>query len=232
MEKAMSAVEAFVQTARREAREKRAKVFRETFSVGPSTRILDLGSEDGAAIAAVLAGTGAQPSNIYIADINAERVQQGHRRYGFSPIAIPAAGTLPFEDGYFDIVYCSSVIEHVTLPKDQIWLEQSDEEFERRARTSQRQFANEIRRLGRGYYVQTPDRWFPIESHTWLPLVGYMPRTWQKRVIEKTNRYWVKKTNPDWCLLSAKEMQEFFPDATIRHERFMGLSKSIMAIKS
>ena len=47
-----------------------------------------------------------------------------------------AAG-LPFADGEFDLVYCSSVIEHVPPA--------------RRAA-----FAAELRRVGRGWYVQTP----------------------------------------------------------------------------
>jgi hypothetical protein len=230
----MSAVEALVQTARQEAREKRARAFREMFTVGPTTRILDLGSADGSAIAAVLAGTGAQPNNIFIADSDPALVGEGQRRFGFTPVTIPTSGRLPFDDGYFDIVYCSSVIERVTAaPGDETWYDRtSDIEFERRARAGQRQFANEIRRLAKSYFVQTPNKWFPLESHTWLPFVGYLPRTQLLRVVAWTNRYWIKRTQAEWFLLTAADMQELFPDAVIRRERFMGLTKSIMAMKA
>lgn len=227
----MNGVEALVQGARQQARAKRAGVFREAFDIGPSTRILDIGSENGSAIASVIAGTRAQPQNVYIADIEEQRVQEGKRRYGFVPVTIPESGALPFEDGFFDIVYCSSVIEHVTVSKVETWSITSTAEFRGRALARQREFAQEIRRLGKCYYVQTPNKWFPIESHTWLPLVGFLPRPLQIRVIGVSNRYWVKRTTPDWYLLTAREMRELFPDAEIRAERMFGFTKSIMAIK-
>lgn len=227
----MSGIEALVQTARQQAREKRAHLFREMFEIRPITRILDIGSEDGSAIAEVLRGTHAQPKNVYIADIDAARVEEGRARFGFMPVVIPESGRLPFEDGFFDVVYCSSVIEHATVPKEEVWSVRSSTEFRRRARSNQRQLADEIRRIGKAYYVQTPDKWFPIESHTWLPFIGYVPRTLQMRVITVSNRYWVKRTSPDWYLLTVREMRALFPEAEIRRERFLGLPKSIMAIR-
>ncbi|MBI3899619.1 MAG: methyltransferase domain-containing protein [Gammaproteobacteria bacterium] len=228
----MSAVQSMVQAARRQARAKRASVFREAFTLSSTTRILDIGSEDGSAVAAMLAGTGAQPNNVYIADSDLGRLEEGHRRFGFVPVEMPESGRLPFEDRFFDIVYCSSVIEHVTVPKSEVWAMHDGQEFQKRAHRRQRQFANEIRRLGKQYYVQTPDKWFPVESHTWLPFVGYLPRSMQLKVLALSNRYWIKRTTPAWNLLGTSDMRELFPDAEIRRERFMGLSKSIMAIKS
>jgi len=52
---------------------------------------------------------------------------------------------LPFRDGSFDIVFSNSVIEHISSPEDQ------------------QRFADEVRRTGRAYWVQTPDYRFPIE---------------------------------------------------------------------
>ncbi len=62
-----------------------------------------------------------------------------------------ATERLPFEDGAFDLAYSSSVVEHVAP--------------EQRAA-----FAAEVRRVARGWYVQTPARSFPIEPHALLPL--------------------------------------------------------------
>ena len=72
------------------------------------------------------------------------------------------------------------------------------------------------------YFVQTPNKWFPIESHTWLPFVGFVPRAAQLATIAVSNRFWIKRTSPDWHLLTAREMRTLFPDAEIRRERFLG----------
>jgi SAM-dependent methyltransferase len=227
----MSALHTLVERLRARARGARAAVFQREFSIGPNTRILDIGSEDGSAIARVLAGTDFRPSNVYIADIDAKRVEAGQHRYGFVPVPIPESGALAYPDRFFDIVYCSSVIEHVTVPKAEIWRARGASEFRRRSEQRQRAFAAEIRRLGKAYFVQTPNKWFPIESHTWLPLVGFAPRPLQLATIAATNRFWIKSTNPDWHLLTAREMAELFPDAEIHRERFLGLTKSLMAIR-
>jgi 2-polyprenyl-3-methyl-5-hydroxy-6-metoxy-1,4-benzoquinol methylase len=227
----MSLLKDLVEGVRTRARTARTAVFRHEFQVGEKTRILDIGSEDGSAIARVLAGSGIPPQNVYIADINAARVHAGQRQFGFTPVVIPESGRLPFADGFFDIVYCSSVIEHVTVPKEEVWSARSGKTFKRRAEESQAAFAREIRRLGKNYFVQTPNKWFPIESHTWLPFIGFAPRAAQLATIAVSNRFWIKRTSPDWHLLTAGEMRRLFPDAEIRRELFLGLTKSIMAIR-
>jgi 2-polyprenyl-3-methyl-5-hydroxy-6-metoxy-1,4-benzoquinol methylase len=227
----MTFLHSLVERLRARARTGRAAVFRHEFSVGETTRVLDIGSEDGTAIARVLAGTGILPQNVYIADIDAARVEAGQRQFGFVPVVIPESGRLPFADGFFDIVYCSSVIEHVTVPKNEVWSARSGKVFSRRAEQSQAAFAQEIRRLGKRYFVQTPNKWFPIESHTWLPFIGFAPRSAQLATIAVSNRFWIKRTSPDWHLLTAREMSTLFPDAEIRREIFLGLTKSIMAIR-
>ncbi|MGB7216468.1 MAG: class I SAM-dependent methyltransferase [Gammaproteobacteria bacterium] len=225
-------VTTLVNHVRSEARAKRARIFLEHFEIRRNTRILDIGSENGTHIASVLAGTPVSPANVHIADIDPSAVQEGYRRFGFTPVHIPEAGRLPFEDGFFDIVYCSSVIEHVTVPKSEIWTLRDGAEFERRAWARQQEFAREIVRLGKGYFVQTPCRSFPIESHSWLPFVAYIPRRALVPLLEATNRVWIKKTTPDWHLLSEAEMRRLFPDATIAKERLGGFTKSLMAIRA
>lgn len=212
------------------ARARRAALFRSSFRIDANTRILDLGSETGAAIHAVLQGTDASPANVYIADISATQIREGASRFGYQPVVIDESGRLPFSDGFFDIVYCSSVIEHVTVPKDEVWKVKSGSEFRRRARQRQRRFANEIRRLGRQYYVQTPYRHFPLESHSWLPFVAWLPRRLQIPLLRLAGKVWIKRTTPDWHLLNRQEMVELFPEADIKIERSLGMTKSLMAI--
>ena len=74
-------------------------------------------------------------------------------------------GRLPFADDEFDVVFCNAVVEHVG------------------SRERQREFLAEIARVGRAAFVTTPNRWFPIELHTVLPLVHWLPTSWYRRIL-------------------------------------------------
>ena len=116
-----------------------------------------------------------------------------------------AAAGLPFADGEFDLVYCSSVIEHVAP--------------ERRAA-----FAEEIRRVGRGWFVQTPAFSFPVEPHSLLPAAHWLP-------TRARRRYWRLGAAGGWeeiSLLRRGEMEALFGPA--RAERFAGLAKSWVCV--
>ena len=104
---------------------------------------------------------------------------------------------LPFADGSFDIVFSNAVIEHV-----------GDE-------AAQTAFAAEVRRVGRRYFVTTPNRWFPIETHTRLPLVHWLPQsTLRDRLYRAARKPWAPG---DFRLLSRPQLQRLFPDARIRN---------------
>ena len=180
----------------------------------------------------VLQDTPVKPENVYIADIQSTLIEKGKETYGFVPVHIDESEELPFPDGFFDIVFCSSVIEHVTVPKAQVWCMHSGAEFKRESLKRQKDFAREIQRLGKQYFVQTPYKHFPIESHSRLPFIAWMPRRMLIPLLRFTNSFWVKKTTPDWYLLNIEEMSYLFDDAIIEKEKYLGLTKSIMAIKT
>jgi len=130
--------------------------------------------------------------------------------------------SVPYADGEFDICFSNSTIEH---------LFRLDE---------QRKFADEVRRVGRGVWVQTPARHFPFEPHWLSPFIHWLPRSWQKRLGQNFTVYgWmVRPTREDVSqlvdelrLLSHREMRELFPDCEIRRERFLGLTKSYIAVR-
>ena len=72
---------------------------------------------------------------------------------------------LPHVDRGFDIAFSNSVIEHLG-------------EYE-----SQRRFAEEIRRVGRKVWVQTPARWFLVEPHFLTVGIHWLPRSVQRRTL-------------------------------------------------
>ena len=151
-----------------------------------------------------------------------------HKEKTTSPNIISVVGDArnmsEFADGEFDIVFSNSVIEHVGNYD------------------SQMQMANEIKRVGKKYFVQTPNLYFPIEPHFLFPFFQFLPlqiKVWilthipigrrskrvpdQEQAIKIANR--VK-------LLSKKEVKQLFPEATIFEEKFFGLTKSLIAYES
>lgn len=228
----MNPIATLVMGFSKKARQARAALFRNTFCLDAQTKILDLGSESGSNIHLVLQGTPVRPENTYIADIDPLLIERGKQAFGYTPVLISESGRLPFADHFFDIVYCSSVIEHVTVPKDRVWSLASGRVFKKEALARQKEFAREIQRLGKQYFVQTPYKHFPIESHTWLPFASWLPRRALISTLRVTNSFWVKKTSPDWYLLNKSELSNMFKDAKIVDEKSFGLTKSIMAIKS
>lgn len=76
------------------------------------------------------------------------------------------ARQLPFADGSFDLVFSSAVIEHVG------------------SREQQAQFLSECIRVARRHvFLTTPNRWFPLEMHSGLPIVHWLPDVWFRCVL-------------------------------------------------
>lgn len=131
---------------------------------------------------------------------------------------------LPFADQSFDLVFSNSVIEHVGDA------------------AAQARFAREIARVGKRYWVQTPNRYFPIEHHLWTPFIHWLPRSWQAAIVKRFS-IWSLVTRHDARerefylnhyldtirLLSAGELGELFPGATVLRERTLGWTKSLIA---
>jgi SAM-dependent methyltransferase len=118
-----------------------------------------------------------------------------------------AAQWLPFDDAAFDLAYSSSVVEHV--------------EPERRAA-----FAAEVKRVARGWFVQTPAWSFPIEPHALLPFAHWLAPTLRRP-------YWRLGAAGSWediHLLRRAELAALFGEPILA-ERFGGLVKSWIALR-
>jgi hypothetical protein len=201
----------------RRFRQRRMREFAELFKITESSRILDVG------------GT---PANWLLLDVRPQVTLLNMPRAreeawpGFELVAGDGC-CLPFANRSFDIVFSNSVIEHVGAPE------------------AQRRFAAEVQRVGRRYWVQTPDRGFPLEPHLLTPFLHYLPRSWQAPVARRwtvwdaverpsadRRAFYIEHYLKDIRLLGAEEMAELFPGARIRRERTLGLSKSLIAIST
>lgn len=111
------------------------------------------------------------------------------------------ACALPFADGAFDIVFSNAVIEHVG------------------ARDRQRLFVEEAVRVGRRVCLTTPNRRFPLEVHTRLPLVHWFPDPIAHRAYELTGKGWAKDNH----LLTARSLRDLFSCPVRIHDLGMTL---------
>jgi len=192
----------------RRGRERRYRLFMELCGVRPDERILDVGAGHGAALERF------NTENPIIAvDLLAPT---GAGWLGQANVEVAQAdGTrLPYADREFPVAFSNSVIEHV--PKE-----------------LQRTFAAEICRVADRYFVQTPNKWFPIEPHYQLPFVQFLPDRLLKALNRRFSLGWREKGR--WepiTLLGARELRRLFPDAEIHRERVLGLTKSLMAVRA
>ena len=208
---------------------KRVEMFVRILGLRPDDIVLDLGSEDGSYLASYYP----YPRNIVLADLLEEPMKRGVARHGLkSYVVLEQDEPIPAGDREFDAVWCNSVIEHVTIDRAEL-ASVSSGAFRHRADQRQRLFAQEISRVGKRYFVQTPYLHFPLEAHAWLPGVQYLPQSMHWRLSRWLKKVWVKQWGPDYHLYDFRRFRAHFPDATFFHiERFLGLPKSLLAIRT
>jgi hypothetical protein len=96
---------------------------------------------------------------------------------------------LPFADGEFDVGFSNAVVEHLG------------------DRESQQAFIRELCRVSSQVFVTTPNRWFPVEVHTLLPLVHWLPARAREGLLGLTGRADLRGLRP----LGSREFSSLFP---------------------
>jgi hypothetical protein len=92
---------------------------------------------------------------------------------------------------------------------------------------AQRAFAREVQRVGRAWFVTTPNLWFPVEPHYHLPLVQLLPQELQKRFVRRLGQ----KPYPVLHLLSRRRLQQLFPSGTVIGCRVTFYPETLIAYK-
>lgn len=163
-------------------------------------------------------------TRIVVTNLHAsELIDPGADQDVLSAAVANACDLSAYADGSFDLVHSNSVIEHVGG-----W-------------SNARLFAAETRRVGRAYYVQTPNFWFPVDPHYykaplihWFPhpirarLFNTFPITYAGRIKGVDNAYNVIDGTR---LLDSRQFQHLFSDAEMSIEWVFGLPKSLIAIR-
>lgn len=155
--------------------------------------------------------------NIEITILNLDLPNVSHKN--FIAHKGDATNLSEFKDDQFDIVFSNSVIEHLYTKENQILM------------------ANEIRRVGKYHFVQTPNKFFFMEPHYLLPFFQFIPKKIRFIILTRTKlsrmRRWpedkAKRYLDEIRLLSKSEFQDLFPNDQVWKENFLGLNKSFIA---
>ncbi|MGH2499991.1 MAG: class I SAM-dependent methyltransferase [Candidatus Limnocylindria bacterium] len=132
------------------------------------------------------------------------------------------ATDIPFPDRSFDVAFSNSTIEHLYT------------------RDNQRKAAREAMRVGKRLWIQTPNRWFPVEPHYLTPFIHWLPTSLRRLLVRnftiwglvaRPSREYARQIVDEIRLLSAKDLRDLFPGCQIHRERFLGLTKSLIVVR-
>jgi hypothetical protein len=189
-------------------------LFMEVMRPQPDTRVLDVGvtSDETFRESNYFEQMYPYPNNVTC--VGTEDGSHLSQRYpGLSYKRVTPGDPLPFGRAEFDIVFSNAVLEHVG------------------SRHAQAAFIRELCRVGRSFFLTTPNRWFPIEHHTGLPLLHYLPATVFRGLLRHTRyRYWAEEANLN--ILTAQDLSRLFPSDTaveVRSVRVAGLPSNLVA---
>jgi hypothetical protein len=197
-------------------RKRRIRTFLETFRPDKNTRILDVGG-----LPRFWAGV---PIESQITLLNIHPLDDYESSF-MTPNqkSVVGDGTrLQYEDQEFDLVFSNSVIEHVGTAINQL------------------AFANEARRVGKSYWIQTPAKEFIVEPHYFTLFLHWFSKPVQKRLLRYFSLWGLlgrpSEETLDFVLAELRlmryaEFKSLFPDGSIAVERMLGMPKSYTAIR-
>ncbi len=148
--------------------------------------------------------------------ITAASVENCHnivRKYGLKTFVLTQARKpLPFRDGEFDILFCSAVLEHVGTREDQSF------------------FLSECLRVADRVFITTPNRWFPIEMHTFLPFFHWLPWPCFQRIVAPIhNGFWSDILNLN--ILSKRDILTMSNEVQVDYVRILGMRSNLLIFR-
>jgi SAM-dependent methyltransferase len=169
--------------------------FIKIFSPDAQTRILDIGIEN-----AVHPWSNFleehYPYQYNIIALSIEEFKQFNQKYPLVQMVIYQGDIFPFRDKSFDIAWSNAVLEHVGDTAAQVL------------------FLKEIHRCSKKAFITTPNRYFPVELHTRIPFLHWLPKTTFDRFLKKIGQGWASGNYMN--LLRLSQLKSLLTQAGIR----------------
>lgn len=202
------------------SRIRKLELFNKLMNPTKEMRILDVGAEISLNSECNLQFIDNYPweNNVSAINLSSEHISLIKQYYPEIDARVGDACALPWEDKHFDIVYSNAVIEHLG-------------NFEK-----QKKMAAEIMRVGKSWFVTTPNRWYPFEFHMRLPFVTWLPRNGYIRFGQVISYNHVKRKymtgirRDDLRLMTAKDLKHCFPTSRIIKQRVTFMAEILICV--
>lgn len=202
------------------SRRRKLRLFYEQMQPSEQTKILDVGSQVAPDDQADCQLINSYPwkSSLSTVNIMEQHTHAIRQRFPEIDARTGDARCLPWPDKHFDVVYSNAVIEHVGDLDDQ------------------RKMASEIMRVGRRWFVTTPNRWYPFEFHlrlpfvTWLPGQAYLACGRIIRYNHVRGKYVFGCDCAGLRLMTVRDLRTCFPGSRIVSMRVTFMAETLVAI--
>lgn len=193
------------------SRKKKFDLLSTVFEARPEDRVLDVGASGEVFLRYTLEDVYPFPERIVAGGVTLNEIMSARQFYPRPQYAVFDGCALPFPDKSFDLVFSNAVIEHIL------------------GDGRQAKFAQEIMRVGKNWFVTTPNFWYPFESHYHLPFIQFMPRPLERQYNRLLGSHIPKGQVQDLGLLSARELRRLFPSGEIRKVRVTFWPETLVA---
>lgn len=193
------------------SRTKKFRLFESVFHPRPDDRVLDVGASGEVFLRYTFEDIYPYPSRVIAGGHDLGEIRSARQAYPQSTYCVFDGCSLPFADKAFDIVFSNAVIEHILGPG------------------RQNRFAEEIMRVGRSWFVTTPNYWYPFESHYHLPFIQFLPEDMQRSYNRLFGTHIPKGQRQELALLSARGLRKLFPTSRIEKVRVTFWPETLVA---
>ena len=194
------------------ARKKMFQVFMDTFRPDPSTRVLDVGVSPSVFLESNFFEA-LYPHKEMLTATSIEDASIVEKNYPGVRFVRCDGRQLPFADKSFDIVVSFAVVEHVGSREEQCL------------------FISELLRVADQVFVTTPNRWYPFEFHTMLPLIHWLPQAKHQALLRLLGHEFYSKTE-NLNLLDEKALKSLFPQEAavkVTNYKLLGFPSNFLA---
>lgn len=193
------------------SRAKKFDLFHSLFRPASEDRVLDIGASGEVFLRYTFEDIYPYPERIIAGGYALNEITSARHYYPQPNYVVFDGCALPFPDKSFDLVFSNAVIEHILGPG------------------RQERFAQEVMRVGKSWFVTTPNYWYPFESHYHLPLIQFMPVGAQREYNRLLGSHIPKGATQELGLLSARQLQWLFPGSRIAKVRVTFWPETLVA---